>query len=262
MSIATEITRLQTAKADLKTSIEGKGVTVPSATLIDGYADLVDSIETGGGGISVQDLAKNTAPTGVVVLDTNVTTIGNFAFAGKPIAGIYGPMVTKINSYAFHSCPSLVKAKFPVITWLGNNNWYQFQSSNLQQAAFPKLTENLPQNIMQACSQLTTLDLGKCSSIQTKATAGATNFNTIILRKTDALTTLANVDGIASGTKFANGGAGGTIYIPTVLYDHLGDGSALDYQSATNWATVYGYGTITWEKLEGSIYESEDWLTI
>ena len=52
MSIATEITRLQTAKSDLKTAIEGKGVTVPSATKIDGYADLVESIQTGGGGTS------------------------------------------------------------------------------------------------------------------------------------------------------------------------------------------------------------------
>ena len=51
MSIATDLTRLQTAKADLKTAIEGKGVTVPSATKIDGYADLVESIETGGGEI-------------------------------------------------------------------------------------------------------------------------------------------------------------------------------------------------------------------
>lgn len=49
MSIASEISRLQTAKADLKTAIEGKGVTVPSNTKLDGYADLVDSIETGGG---------------------------------------------------------------------------------------------------------------------------------------------------------------------------------------------------------------------
>lgn len=48
MSIATDLTRLQTAKADLKTAIEGKGVTVPSATLLDGYADLVDSISGGG----------------------------------------------------------------------------------------------------------------------------------------------------------------------------------------------------------------------
>lgn len=49
MSVATEITRIQGAKADLKTSIEAKGVTVPSATLISGYAALVDQISTGGG---------------------------------------------------------------------------------------------------------------------------------------------------------------------------------------------------------------------
>lgn len=50
MSIATEIARLQGAKSDLKTSIEGKGVTVPAATKIDGYAALVDQIQQGGGG--------------------------------------------------------------------------------------------------------------------------------------------------------------------------------------------------------------------
>lgn len=49
MSVASEITRLQNAKASLKTAIEGKGVTVPSSTKLDGYADLVDSISSGGG---------------------------------------------------------------------------------------------------------------------------------------------------------------------------------------------------------------------
>lgn len=49
MSVTSEITRLQNAKADLKTAIEGKGVTVPSSTKLDGYADLVDSIQQGGG---------------------------------------------------------------------------------------------------------------------------------------------------------------------------------------------------------------------
>ena len=52
MAISDEIARLQQAKADLKTAIENKGVTVPSSTKLDGYADLVDSIETGGGGVS------------------------------------------------------------------------------------------------------------------------------------------------------------------------------------------------------------------
>lgn len=48
MSITSEISRIQTAKADIKAAIENKGVTVHSNTKIDGYADLVDSIETGG----------------------------------------------------------------------------------------------------------------------------------------------------------------------------------------------------------------------
>jgi hypothetical protein len=52
VSIASEITRLQTAKADLKTAIEGKGVTVAASATLDDYADLVDAIETGGGGDS------------------------------------------------------------------------------------------------------------------------------------------------------------------------------------------------------------------
>ena len=47
MSIATEITRLQNAKTAIKTSIEGKGVTVPSSTTLDGYSTLIDSISIG-----------------------------------------------------------------------------------------------------------------------------------------------------------------------------------------------------------------------
>lgn len=50
MSIQTELTRLQNAKAAIKAAIEGKGVTVPDATLLDGMAALIESIEAGSGG--------------------------------------------------------------------------------------------------------------------------------------------------------------------------------------------------------------------
>ena len=50
MSIQTEITRLEAGKAAIKTAIEGKGVTVPDGTLLDGMASLIESIQTGGGG--------------------------------------------------------------------------------------------------------------------------------------------------------------------------------------------------------------------
>ena len=47
MSIQTDLTRLQSAKAAIKAAIEGKGVTVPDATLLDGMAALIESIEAG-----------------------------------------------------------------------------------------------------------------------------------------------------------------------------------------------------------------------
>ena len=50
MSIQTELTRIINAKATIKTAIEGKGVTVPDGTLLDGMASLIASIEAGGGG--------------------------------------------------------------------------------------------------------------------------------------------------------------------------------------------------------------------
>lgn len=50
MSIQTELTRITNAKAAIKTAIEGKGVTVPDGTLLDGMAALIESIEAGVGG--------------------------------------------------------------------------------------------------------------------------------------------------------------------------------------------------------------------
>ena len=58
MSIQTELTRITNAKSAIKTAIEGKGVTVPDGTLLDGMAALIESIETGGGGGSVEPFTK------------------------------------------------------------------------------------------------------------------------------------------------------------------------------------------------------------
>ena len=50
MTIADQITRLNNAKAAIKTSIENKGVTVSNTAKLDEYAALIDSIEVGSGG--------------------------------------------------------------------------------------------------------------------------------------------------------------------------------------------------------------------
>ena len=51
MSIQSEIARIESAKTALATAIEGKGVTVPEGTKLDGMASLIESIEAGGGNL-------------------------------------------------------------------------------------------------------------------------------------------------------------------------------------------------------------------
>lgn len=84
MSIASELSRLQTAKNDLATSIANKGVTVPAATTLDGYAALVDSIQTGGGTLPYDAEVEYLETTGIQYIDTGIAqTSRNFEYTLK-----------------------------------------------------------------------------------------------------------------------------------------------------------------------------------
>lgn len=104
------------------------------------------------------------------------------------------------------------------------------------------------------CNKMLTVDLLGSTRMGQQCFATCKSLASLILRST-SVTPVQNVNVFIS-TPFASGGTGGTIYIPKALYDHLGDGSALDYKSATNWSTIDGYGTITWAQIEGSTYET------
>lgn len=82
MSIATEIQRLQTAKADIKSAIEEKGVEVGEGT-IDTYAEKIGEISSGGGidylkyAKAYQFATMEGLPEEVVVNFENATTLQN-----------------------------------------------------------------------------------------------------------------------------------------------------------------------------------------
>ena len=153
MSIATEISRLQTAKADIKAAIEAKGVTVPNNVTLDTYDTYVSQI-SGGGGTNKFDSLVDGSITSVTETDlANVTTTKNYAFAyctsltqlnipanissiGKrAFAGCTALTTVTINSnntgltslpeYAFSGCTTLTSFTFgPAIASLGEHCFY------------------------------------------------------------------------------------------------------------------------------------------
>ena len=58
MSVQNEITRIENAKAAIKAAIEGKGVTVPDGTLLDGMAEIITNLPSGGGAVNFAPFSK------------------------------------------------------------------------------------------------------------------------------------------------------------------------------------------------------------
>lgn len=147
MSIATEISRLQTAKSDLKTAIEAKGVTVPSSAKIDTYDDYVSQISGGGGDTpsaftswSYNDYGK---PTNIVIKNGVTSIPMYFQRFNKTLTSCTIPSsVTTIDSYAFDNCSGLSSLTVP--SSVTTINSYAFSNlSNSLTSAFDASNINL-----------------------------------------------------------------------------------------------------------------------
>lgn len=125
MSIATQIHRLQTAKADIKTAIENKGVTIPSNATIDAYPTYVSQITSGDDGYK-EVFKKLIQRQSYMTLDIpeGVTIIGDFAFyTAVTLTVVTIPNgVRKIERGAFQQCTSLRSINIPEgVTTIGDD---------------------------------------------------------------------------------------------------------------------------------------------
>ena len=113
MSIQTELTRITNAKAAIKTAIEGKGVTVPDGTLLDGMASLIESIEAGGG-------SGNVASGTLTPADESSDVTVEHGLGVEPSTIVVVPMPTgaadKTNPIAFY----IAKKGYGIISISGN----------------------------------------------------------------------------------------------------------------------------------------------
>lgn len=208
----------------------------------------------GGGGTSAEDAILNGSLSGVYS-NANVVTLRDQALSGcKSVTGITMPNVTNTGTNAFYNCDHVTSISLPS---LRSSGVYALAGMKaLTAIALPALTGGTPNFFMSGDTALASADFGpSVNGLSGQAFGSCSALRTVVLRRSSAIVTCATNTFI--GTPFASGGAGGTIYIPKALYDHLGDGTALDYKAATNWSALDGYGTITWAKIEGSIYETQ-----
>lgn len=161
------------------------------------------------------------------------------------------PALTELRHSAFRNCNQLTKLQVHGVTKVGPNC---IENTKITALALPSLS-SMPGSGYGSVATLLTLDYGvNAPSVGTSSLPFA-NLQTLILRRTASLVGAAASS--LNTTPMKNGGAGCTVYIPKALYDHLGDGTSLDYKSATTWSTYDAYGTITWAQIEGSIYETQ-----
>ena len=255
MSIATELTRIQTAKADIKSAIEAKGVTVPSSALIDEYDTYIAQISGGGGGQAEEDL-KNlierditsiNIPSGTttigdyvfcectsltsLTIPSGVTSIGNYAFSGcSNLTNITIPnSVTSIGERAFNSCRHLTRVNSNIngeciipnsVTTIGN---YAFNyCSSLTSVTIPSSVTSIDGNVFRDCSGLATVTIpSSVTSIGIQAFSGCYSLTSITVEATTP-PTLNNVNAFANTNDCP-------IYVPAE--------SVNTYKTTSNWST-------------------------
>lgn len=156
MSIANEISRLQTAKADIKSAIEAKGVSVPSSASISTYDDYVSQISGGGGSEDLKQLIQRTITS--IDIPSGTTTIGSNAFYSCiSLTSVTIPdSVTSIGDYAFYSCSALTSITIPSsVTSIGINAFRSCRS--LTSITIPSGVTSIGTNAFNYCSGLTSV---------------------------------------------------------------------------------------------------------
>ena len=220
MSVATEIQRLQTAKADIKTAIENKGVQVPSNALLSTYNIYINQIVTGGGGGSSDLGAFIDRSITSVTIPTNITTIGDYAFSScHGLTSIVIPSnITSIGNRAFGDCSGLTSVTIPnTVTTIDRYAFYFCTS--LTSVAIPNSVTTIGYSAFQSCEDMTTVTIGNgVTTIGNLAFQNCTSLTSFTI----TATTPPTLGSSALGYTYP-------IYVPS--------GSVEAYKTASGWST-------------------------
>lgn len=204
MSIATEISRIQSAKASIKEAIEAKGVTVPQDAKLDAYPTYVGQIEQGGGGGSVPANLESVEyddwghivtattkqgldiPYGVfsgndyleeAVIGDGCTSVGDVVFSGcTNLSAVTIPSsVDEIGQNCFSYCKALTEVAIPEAVTQINNSCFSHCIS-LHSITVPSGVTYIGNYVFEGCSNLQSVTI-KAETPPTLMTQVFTNTN-------------------------------------------------------------------------------------
>lgn len=238
-------------------------------------ASAIENISSGGNtpvsGYAIDDIATNNISGEITITSS---TIGDYAFAKKPITKVNCNTLNSfynLGSYAFYCCTSLKDVNIQATTKNGlraysfygctaleevtidcsgfENSVFE-NCTSLKRAIFPYCI-NMNGNAFKGCTSLEYFDIGRLATatsnlyLATNGFYNCTNLKTLVIRN-NTLVSLS-VIGTFTGTPFASGGSGGTLYVPQALIE--------TYKSTQQWATILGYANNKILAIEGSEYE-------
>lgn len=245
-------TQLDADLTSVANAIRTKGGTSAQLAFPADFVQAIEDIETGGGGDYVaNDWLDRTKPVGEISSDA--TNISYYTFNGHTgITKVSVPNATSIPNSCFKDCTLLEEVIAPNVTNVEGSAFKGTTAIN-KPLFFPKAyvwTDtfrgssapiivcnriiNSNSSIFRDNSSLMAVDfLGTAHQNFNGNTlfANCSSFKTLILRDSTMLT-LSNINSFDS-TPFANGGSGGTLYVPQALIS--------EYQAATNWSTLLSY---------------------
>ena len=197
---------------------------------VDGFSPI--TVATGGDNNDFENLLTNK----LTALDSDVTSIRQFAFRGcTALTSINLPKATSIATNAFYGCSKLTSVNMPLVKSIGENAFNG--CSILPSIVLPSLTSG-DSYMFRYCYQLKTIDLPVVANLVNNMFGDCRRLTAVILRKTDAICTLAHTNafyncyhfhGTTNSTYNPNGDKDGYIYVPSALVE--------EYKAATNWST-------------------------
>ena len=233
----------------------------------------VEYVKPSGGGDPYEKLVAVNNNTATSISNSDIATVRDYMFYGNSnLVSVSLPNATEINGGAFYNCTRLSDVSFPNCISAKDNAFFGCKAlKKISDENFPKFTDIgkrtfrntgieyvvKPKSIMgfggvcfESCASLKAVDVLSWFyqyGNQNLLFQYCSSFDTFIIRGT-TVNALGNVSYINRGTPFADGGTGGTLYVPQALIS--------DYQNATNWSTILGYSNNQILPIEGSYYET------